>query len=122
MIAKNDDSVYDRGMNQPTINSKIQEITQKIVKEYHPEKIILFGSYAWGKPGSDSDVDLLVVKNSQKPRLDRQRELRRKLYPPLLPTDILVYTPKEVEKRLSIGDFFIRDIIAKGKILYGSSK
>lgn len=108
-------------MTESEINQNIKEITQKIVKEYQPEKIILFGSYAWGKPTEASDIDLLVVKNSQRPRLDRQRELRRKLFPPLVPTDILVYTPNEIVKRLSIGDFFIRDIVTKGKVLYGPS-
>lgn len=97
----------------------IKEITQKIVKEYKPEKIILFGSYAWGKPREDSDVDLFIVKKSQKRRMRREQELRLKLYPAGLPMDLLIYTPGEVQKRLAMGDFFIEDIISKGKVLYG---
>lgn len=97
-------------------------ITNKIVKEYSPEKIILFGSWAWSKPGPDSDVDLFIIKRSKKQRVNRQRELRMKLFPPGMPLDLLVYTPKEINKRLEMGDFFIRDIINKGKVLYAESK
>jgi len=99
---------------------KIEQVAQKIAKEYKPEKIILFGSYAWGKPGPDSDVDLFIVKKSRKRRIDRQRELQMKLlgnkFPPL---DLLVYSPEELRRRIEMGDFFIRDIMGKGRILYG---
>lgn len=53
---------------------KLKKVTEKIVKEYKPEKIILFGSHAWGKPSRDSDVDLFIVKNSKKRRSDREYE------------------------------------------------
>ena len=101
------------------IQKEIKKITNKIVKEYKPEKIILFGSYAWGKPHKDSDVDLFIVKNTRKKRLDREREVRTLLFgnnfPPM---DLIVYTPDEVKKRLEIGDLFIKDIINEGKLLY----
>lgn len=106
-------------MSEQEVNRQLKKITQKIVKEFKPEKIILFGSYAWGKPGPDSDVDLFVVKESKENSLDRERELRRLLFgnnfPPM---DILVYTPSEVQKRLDFEDFFIEDVLNKGKILY----
>jgi len=101
---------------------KLKNIIKKIVEEYSPEKIILFGSWAWGKSSHDSDVDLFIIKRSKKQRIDRQRELRMKLFPPGMPLDLLVYTPKEIERRLRIGDFFIRDIINKGKLLYAAPK
>lgn len=99
-------------------SKQIQQVVQKIVKEYQPEKIILFGSYAWGKPNEDSDVDLFIIKNSNKNRRDRQRELRLKLFPPTMPLDLLVYTPEETKRRLEMEDFFINDILYKGKVLY----
>ena len=102
-----------------TFSSKIKELTEKIVKDYNPEKIILFGSYAWGKPNPDSDVDLFIVKESRKTQIDRMRELRMKLignnFPPM---DLLIYTPKELDRRLAIGDFFVREIMEKGQVLY----
>lgn len=98
---------------------EIKRITDRIVKRYKPEKIILFGSYAWGKPAEDSDVDLFIVKKSGKRRIDRGRELRKILFGNDFPAmDILIYTPKEVEKRLSMGDFFIKEILSKGKVFY----
>lgn len=105
-------------MTKKNIDQKIKAITQKIIKEYRPEKIILFGSYAWGKPREWSDVDLFIVKKSRKKRWERGYELRKLLFPPGVPLDILVYTPSELKKRLIIGDFFIKDIANKGKVLY----
>lgn len=99
---------------------QIQKVTNKIVREFKPEKIILFGSYAWGKPHQDSDVDLFIVKESRQRRIDRERKLRSLLigndFPPM---DLLIYTPQEIKKRLAIKDFFINDILTKGKVLYG---
>lgn len=101
---------------------KIPEIKEKIVKEINPEKIILFGSYAWGKPTDDSDVDLFIIQKSKEPRRARQIYLRKKLYEIGVPTDLLVYTPEELERRMSIRDVFMRKILRDGKILYDYQK
>lgn len=98
---------------------EIKRITRRIVKEYKPEKIILFGSFAYGKPTEDSDIDLFIIKNSKKEKIERERELRRMLFGNNFPAmDILIYTPKEVEKRVLIKDLFIKEILSKGKLLY----
>lgn len=97
---------------------KLKEITDKIVKEYQPEKIILFGSYAWGKPTKDSDVDLFIVKESTENKLERIRTVRKIIWNCGLAVDVLVYTPKETEKRIWLGDLFVEKILEKGKILY----
>ena len=99
---------------------KLKQVTKKIISRYSPEKIILFGSRAWGRPKPDSDFDLFVIKRTVLPRRLRQINVRTKIFPPGLPLDILVYTPKEVKDRLAIGDFFIRDIIKKGKTLFAA--
>ena len=88
-----------------------------IIKKFHPQKIILFGSFAWGKPNKDSDVDLMIIKNSKKNSFLRQLSVRR-IIKGAIPVDILVYTPAEIKNRLNLGDFFIRDIIEKGKLIY----
>ena len=94
-------------------------MTDKITKEYKPEKIILFGSLVWGKPHKDSDIDLFIVKKTKKRRLDREREVAKILFFLIFhATDIIVYTPTEVERRLKIEDFFVKDIFHKGKLLY----
>jgi len=102
------------------IRKLISEIVEKIKTEYKPEKIILFGSYAYGKPTEDSDIDLFIVKETDKRRVDRFVEVSSLIYKPGIFVSIqpIVYTPKEVEERLALGDDFVEDIIAKGKVLY----
>lgn len=99
---------------------EIKRITRQIVEKYKPEKIILFGSYAWGKPHKWSDVDLFIVKKSKKRKIDRERELRTMLFGNNFPAmDLLIYTPSEARKRVIIEDPFVKDIFLKGKLLYG---
>ena len=96
---------------------KIQAIADKIVKEFQPERIILFGSYAWGKPGPDSDVDLFIVKETEK-RRELARRIDRSLFPRPFPIDVIVYRKTRLEERARQGDFFVQDILDNGKILY----
>lgn len=106
-------------MTQQEIKQKIQEAADKIAREYQPEKIILFGSHAWGAPGPDSDVDLFIVKESNENRLERQKKIRRMLFNDDFPAmDILVYNPKEVEERMKIKDIFLNKIFKDGKVIY----
>ncbi len=99
---------------------EIKNITKQIVKKYKPEKIILYGSFAYGKPHKDSDVDLFVVKKTKKPRTKRHLELDRMLLDRKIALDILIYTPQEIKKQLFLDDFFIKDIIKQGKTLYAT--
>ncbi len=96
---------------------KINEVAQKIAKEYLPQKIVLFGSYAWGKPTCDSDFDLLIIKKNKKNFLTEQQKVR-KIIDGEVAVDILIYTPQELNGRLNIGDFFFKNIINKGISLY----
>lgn len=104
-------------MTQGQIYEKIKEVAKTIGDEFQPEKIILFGSYAWGKPGPDSDVDLFIIKETENTR-ETAREIDGFIFPRPFPIDIIVYQParaQEAQKR----DFFIRDILQKGVLLYG---
>lgn len=98
---------------------KIKEASGKIVRNFRPQKIILFGSWAWGKPGEDSDVDLFIIKDTPDMRIDRARKAREAVWHSGMPIDLVVYTPKEIRRRLALGDWFIKDILEKGKVLYG---
>ncbi|MBI5912962.1 nucleotidyltransferase domain-containing protein [Candidatus Azambacteria bacterium] len=98
---------------------KIQETADRIGKEYNPEKIILFGSYAWGNPTEDSDVDLFIVKETENTR-DMARKIDRFVFPRQFAMDLIVYTPAQVQKRMELKDFFVEDIFEKGKVLYGN--
>ena len=106
-------------MERKILEQKLKEVTDKIIKEFQPEEIILFGSWAWGNLGPDSDADLLVVKESNKSRRDLQQELSSLLFPRSIALDILVYTPAELEKSINRNrNLFIEDIVRNGKVLY----
>lgn len=97
---------------------KIKNLVDKIVEEYQPEKVILFGSYAWGEPTEDSDADLFIVKNSGKNSLEMMQEVNRIIMKRNIPMDILVYTAEQLKKREILGDPFVGRILKLGKILY----
>ena len=100
----------------------IREAARRIGANVHPEKIILFGSYATGHARPDSDVDLLVIMRSRhKQPTQRSAELSQLLEPRLFPLDLLVRTPSEIRQRLAMGDTFIREILRRGRILYDRS-
>jgi len=103
------------------IREIIKRMVEKIKREYQPEKIILFGSYAWGKPTKESDIDLVIIKNTTDRRIDRAVEVRTILDEgnAMFPLDVLVYTPDEIKRRLEIEDDFVIEILEKGEILYG---
>jgi len=103
---------------------KIEEILKRIVNNFKPEKVILFGSYAYGSPSQNSDLDLLiVVKNSNLPRYMRAREIRKFLWGITdIPKDILVYTQEEIDEWKKVKEAFITKIVEKGKILYEDKK
>jgi predicted nucleotidyltransferase len=96
---------------------QIKAFSFRIAKAFNPHRIILFGSYADGKPTPDSDVDLLIIMPFKCRPEEKSVEIRMKARPEF-PADILVRTPENIRKRLAMGDFFIQEIIRKGKVLY----
>lgn len=106
-------------MARRTISEKdLQPITAKIVREFDPEKIILFGSLVWGTPDVDSDADLFIVKKTTQSTRAVAREIDGALWGRTTPLDIIVYTPEGVQRSLENGNLFIRDVLKNGKILY----
>ena len=98
---------------------EIGSITAQIIEKYKPEKIILFGSAVNGQLGLDSDVDFLVIKkDTPLYGADRIRELSR-IIDRNIPVDFLVYRPEEFQKRLEMGDPFLKAVLKEGKVLYG---
>jgi len=96
----------------------LADMTRRIVEAFHPYKVILFGSYAYGTPHIYSDVDLLVIMDSEERMLKRIGCVRPVAKVDFLPMDVLVLTPDELETRLAMGDHFYKEILAKGKVLY----
>lgn len=96
---------------------EIQAYSDAIVREFRPQRIILFGSRARGEPGADSDVDLLVVMAHRGHPTKKAIEIRTRV-DCRFALDLLVRSPAEMRRRLHLEDWFIREIIDQGKVLY----
>jgi uncharacterized protein len=97
---------------------KILEIINKIAIGYNPEKIIVFGSYASGNPDENSDLDLFVIKETDLPRPQRSVQVRKMLYGAMIPIDLIVYTPKEIDESKDNKFSFVYEVLNSGKTLY----
>ena len=109
-------------VQDPTIKQAISDIVEKLKKRYRPEKVILYGSFAYGEPNEDSDIDFLIVKDTEERPIDRRITVRRILSDPkrLIPIETIVITPKELKERQKIGDQFLEEILSKGEVLYAA--
>ena len=96
---------------------QIEELARRIGREFHPERVLLFGSYARGTATVDSDVDLLVVLPFEGKPVQKAVEIRLKVRSPF-PLDLIVRTPEKGRERLALDDDFIREIVEEGKLLY----
>ena len=107
--------------SQPMVSqSEIKKVCRQIAREFKPRKIILFGSYAYGKPSPDSDVDLLVIMPHKGRATDRAVEINSRLEHHF-PIDVIVRSPRDVQKRLRWNDYFLREVTEKGVVLYESA-
>lgn len=97
---------------------KINDIVNRIAIKFNPDKIILFGSYAFGAPNNDSDLDLLIIKDTDLPRHKRSFDIQKSLIGSMIPMDILVYTNKEFEEEKNEKFSFLNSAIKASKILY----
>jgi predicted nucleotidyltransferase len=99
---------------------EIRALSRRIAKEFDPERIILFGSYAYGNPSPHSDVDLLVIMDFEGKPFWKSLDILVRISPPFS-TDILARRPGDTEKRYALGDPLIREAIDRGKVLYERS-
>jgi predicted nucleotidyltransferase len=111
---KPEDFRWYRGANIP--RAVIRRFARQVAERFHPDKIILFGSYAYGTPHADSDVDILVIMPARN-QLDQAFKIRWAIRPPF-PLDLIVRTPKNMKWRLEEGESFLTEIVTKGKVLY----
>jgi predicted nucleotidyltransferase len=94
----------------------IRDYAREIAEQFHPERIILFGSYAYGKPHKDSDADILVVMPASDEINQAVRILEKTKSS--FPLDLIVRTPQNLRWRLQEGDWFLREIMSRGTVLY----
>jgi predicted nucleotidyltransferase len=98
---------------------RIRAYCNAVAREFQPDKIILFGSYAYGQPTAESDVDLLVVLAFRGNDVSKAMQIRSRFKTPF-PMDILVRKPKFVHERLLERDMFIEQVVKHGRVLYES--
>ena len=96
---------------------QIQDFVDRVVRGFRPRQVILFGSYAYGTPTEDSDVDLLVVMPHRKTGPEVATRIRLAC-PRNFPMDLIVRTPSEIRQRLRMGDVFLSEITNKGIVLH----
>ncbi len=96
----------------------LRAITQRIVEAVHPDKIILFGSYAYGEPTPDSDIDLLVILNNRRRSIENATAIDKLFADRRFGMDILVRSARVLSDRLQMGDMFMQEILEKGRVLY----
>lgn len=108
---------HPNGLRRITTGT-LREIRDRIVRRVNPLKVILFGSHAYGSPGEDSDLDILVVLHSRKRQMEREVDLYRHCKPKFVPVEFVALTPREIRRRLSNFDPFLEEILAKGRVLY----
>jgi uncharacterized protein len=96
---------------------QILTLSERIAQEFQPERIVLFGSYAYGTPNDDSDIDILVVLPFKGKAMRKALEIIRKINPQI-PVDLLVRTPEQVENRINNNDWLMREVFEKGRMLY----
>jgi len=102
------------------IRAIIFSIVERLKNDYTPDKIILYGSFAYGEPDKDSDIDFLIIKDTHQRPIDRRVVVRRIISDLRrgVPFSSIVITPQELKQRLEIGDQFFEEIISKGEVLY----
>lgn len=98
----------------------IRAVVKQIAEKFQPDQVILFGSYAYGNPRPESDVDLLVIMETRLRNTEQAAQIARALdYH--FGLDLLVRSPRQMAERLTLGDFFMQEIMEKGKMLYARS-
>ena len=110
-------------MDNTEVQYAVKDITERLKKRYKPQMLVLFGSCANGRVRDDSDIDMLVVKDTKSPPRQRwmqvckiARNLKRRI-----PFEPIIITPKELEKRRQLNDPFLKEIFQTGKVIYNEN-
>ena len=104
----------------PVTRGDVQRVVDDVVRLFRPRRVVLFGSYAYGHPTRDSDVDLLVIMETSLRSVDQAVAIRDAV-DFTFPTDLLVRTPGQIEERLALRDPFVQEILTRGIVLYDAA-
>lgn len=96
----------------------LKDVTDRLIECYQPDRVILFGSRSTQITSEESDVDLLIIKDTEKRAIDRRIEVEKMLFDREIPLDLIIYTPREMLYLFSIGSPFIEEVLEKGRLLY----
>ena len=97
--------------------TKIQAFVDEVVRQFQPERVVLFGSYAYGQPTEDSDVDLLVIMDHAGDSAVQAAEIRKRIRAGF-PLDLIVRSPQTIRQRIEMDDYFITEILGQGETLH----
>lgn len=97
----------------------IKQVVEQIVEQFHPQKVILFGSHAYGKPHTESDVDILVIMETELSGAQQAVKILQAINANF-GIDLVVYTPQRLAQRLQWGDSFLLEVVTRGRVLYES--
>lgn len=118
MVKKTVFQVPSANKGKPVSMKTIRSIARHIAQRFNPEQIILFGSHAYGKPSTESDVDLLVIMDTPLDEMEAMVEIAKSLPILTFGVDVIVRSRRTLERRKRLGDWFLREVTQKGKILY----
>jgi len=111
-------SIKAQVLGEPIPRETIGEIVKSIADHFHPQKIVLFGSYASGHPTADSDLDLLIIMDTPVPRHKRATPIHLLFRPAPCAMDILVYTPEEIRYWKGTVNHVVTEALASGEVMY----
>jgi predicted nucleotidyltransferase len=117
MASRNSATTTSTHRKQSITEGAIAAVVDQIVNAFDPEQVIVFGSYAYGQPSPDSDVDLLVVIETERKEAEEAVRICRALEYDF-PLDLIVRTPRTLARRLALGDQFLNEVIDRGTVLY----
>lgn len=111
-----------RAINAEMIRAdQIRRYSDELAKRFRPEKIVLFGSHATRKASKESDVDMLVVMPHQGPAATQAAHIRQQVRAPFA-LDLIVRSPEVLQRRIKLGDSFLRSVMSEGRVLYESAR
>jgi predicted nucleotidyltransferase len=105
-------------MTKAELQDTLEEMTRRIVERFHPDRIIVFGSYVKGTPTADSDLDILIVMPVEGSRRSKANEIDLVLADRVVPVDLIVVTPEQYDRQKDMIGTIVREAVLDGTVIY----